>query len=88
MKKTFYIVSYKVNGWFVYFAQIKRGSVVIDQTEDIFEARRYETYDKAMKPINLKKRDMVRHNMPGKFTDFEIHEIEISINENNVTKVK
>ena len=88
MKKTFYIVSYKVNGWFVYFAQIKKSSIVIDQTEDIFEARRYETYESAMKLINLKKRDMVRHNLPGKFTDFEIHEIEININENNVTKVK
>lgn len=87
MKKTFYVVSYKDNGWFVYFAQIKNGSVVVDQTEDIFEARRYETYDKAMKLINLKKRNMVIHNLQGKFTDFEIHEIEISINENNVTKV-
>ena len=47
----------------------------------------YETYDKAMKLINLKKMDMVRHNLPGKFTDFEIHEIEITINENKVTKV-
>lgn len=50
--------------------------------------RRYETYDKAMKLINLKKRDMVRHNLPGKFTDFEIHEIEITINEIKVTKEK
>ena len=88
MKKTFYIVSYKNNGWFVYFAQIKKSSIVVDQTEDIFEARRYETYESAMKLINLKKRDMVRHNLHGKFTDFEIHEIEITINENNVTKVK
>lgn len=88
MKKTFYIVSYKVNGsWFVYFAQIKKGSIVVDQTEDKFEARRYETYEKALKLINLKKRDMVKHNMPGKFTDFEIHEIEITLNEKNLTKV-
>lgn len=88
MKKTFYIVSYKDNGWFVYFAQIKKGSIVVDQTEDIFEARRYETYESAMKLINHKKSVMVKHNMPGKFTDFEIHEIEITLNENKVTKVK
>lgn len=88
MKKTFYVVSYKDNGWFVYFAQIKKSSIVIDQTEDIFEARRYETYESAMKLINLKKRDMVTHNLPGKFTDFEIHEIEITINDNKTTKVK
>lgn len=70
----------------MYFAQIKKGSVIVDQTEDIYEARRYETYNKAMKLINLKKRNMVRHNLPGMFTDFEIHEIEITINENKVTK--
>lgn len=87
MKKTFYVVRYKDNGWSGYFAQIKKGSVVVDQTEDIYEARRYETFDKAMKLINLKKRDMVRHNLPGKYTDFEIHEIEITINVNNVTKI-
>lgn len=87
MTKKFYIVSYKDNGWSVYFAQIKKGSIVVDQTEDIYEARRYETFDKAMKLINLKKRDMVRHNLPGKFTDFEIHEIEITINVNKVTKI-
>ena len=87
MTKKFYIVSYKDNGWSVYFAQIKKGSIVVDQTEDIYEARRYETFDKAMKLINLKKRYMVRHNLPGKFTDFEIHEIEITINVNKVTKI-
>ena len=87
MTKKFYIVSYKDNGWSVYFAQIKKVSIVVDQTEDIYEARRYETFDKAMKLINLKKRDMVRHNLPGKFTDFEIHEIEITINVNKVTKI-
>ena len=87
MTKKFYVVSYKDGGWLVYFAQIKKGSIVVDQTEDIYEARRYETFDKAMKLINLKKRDMVRHNLPGKFTDFEIHEIEITINVNKVTKV-
>lgn len=88
MKKTFYIVSYKDNGWFAYFAQIKKGSIVVDRTQDKFEARRYETYESAMKLINLRKRDMVRHNLQGKYTDFEIHEIEITLDEKNVTKVK
>lgn len=39
MKKTFYVVSYKDGGLFAYFAQIKKGSIVVDHTEVVVGAK-------------------------------------------------
>ena len=84
MKKTFYVVSYKQNNKTIYYTDKKETDLFSYETSDIFEAKRYTTYKKALNYVNNKKKHPVGLNP---ITDFEIHEIEITINELNVTKV-
>ena len=78
MTKTYYIVSYKVNGKQVYWGTAKELSYV-DGTTDIFKARWYENIKNAKITVNDLK---YRNNGTNTYTNVKLFEytVEITVN--------
>ena len=78
MTKTYYIITYKVNGKQVYWGTAKELSYV-DGTTDIFKARWYENIKNAKVTINDLK---YRNNGTNRYTDVKLFEytVEITVN--------
>ena len=85
MKKTFYVVSYvDYDGNTVYYTDNKNDFDY--STEDIFEAKRYETYRKAENYVNKKLKDCSTRDKYQKISNVKIHEVEITYNIISTTK--
>ena len=78
MTKTYYIVSYKVNGKQVYWGTAKELSYV-DGTTDIFKARWYEKIKDAKATINSLKKDNYGTQI---YTDVKLFEYTVDITVN------
>ena len=78
MTKTYYIVSYKVNGKQVYWGTAKELSYV-DGTTDIFKARWYERIKDAKITVNNLK---YRNNGTNRYTDVKLFEYTVDITVN------
>ena len=78
MTKTYYIISYKVNGKQVYWGTAKELSYV-DGTTDIFKARWYERIKDAKITVNDLK---YRNNGTNRYTDVKLFEytVEVTVN--------
>ena len=78
MTKTYYIVTYKVNGKQVYWGTAKELSYV-DGTTDIFKARWYERIKDAKITVNDLK---YRNNGTNRYTDVKLFEytVEVTVN--------